>query len=335
MDNLKDRFDSALKAVRKAGITAQRNVMGCCRSCISGEGKHDETQPIIWHFGGQGNRFIIEGNRGYYYKDKWSNNGEVAKIYFNHDNLHNEDGTPNVYGQKVLAIFAQYGLVIDEDFSPHRTLTVDLRRSVPHRTDEEQAWLINTCLDKYNLWEWFKTSYRVQRFIHDLWDKSYKTDEQWDEYFAKERAEIDETEKRERERAEYRAKLDKGRSIKGIIIERVKPNALTESQQALFTKWIDYEVLNLQDADAEPVAVDNRVANFLEHYIGDFDSLDDFFEEHLAGWRALPQWAKDNIQTGSVWREQFAKGFFYQEYGSWSNRKVAVIRQPEVVGLNG
>lgn len=331
MDNLKTRFDSALKDIRKAGITAQRNVMGCCRSCISGEGKHDETKPIIWHFGGQGNRFIIEGNRGYYYGE---NGGELAKVYFNHDNLHNEDGTVNAYGQRVLDILNQYGLVYDEDFSPHRTLTINLRESIPHRTDEEQAWLIENAYTKYNLHEWATTYYHVNRFIYDVWDKTHKTDEEWDEYFAKVRADLDESERRAREADEARARRDKARSIKGIIIERAGEGAtLSETQLDLFTKWLEADLYNLKDEDTQPFGVSSRVNSFLQDYIGQYDSFEDFFDAHLAGWRTLPNWAKENIQTSSVWREQFGKGFFYGEYGSWSNRKLQVVRIPSAPTL--
>lgn len=334
MDSLKDRFDSALKAVRKSGITAQRNVMGCCRSCISGEGKHDPDQPIIWHYGGQGNRFIIEGNRGYYYGERGA---ECHKVYFNHDNLHNEDGSVNEHGQRVLDIFAEYGLEIDQDFSRHRTLTVDLRKSVPHRTDEEQAWLINTLLDKYDLLEWHNNEWRAKGTFKDIWDKTYKTDDQWDAKLAEIRFEIDEAERIAKEREEHRIKLDKCKELKALILAEAEKTDLTPIEQTMLAKWLSLDIMNLTEFDATTqIGLAFKISSFREALVGVFDSADDFFNEHLEGFRELPDWAKNNLSTYDVWRDNFNGDYFYEEFRksdySWSEPKLfAVVRKPQAV----
>jgi len=50
----KERFDIAMREIRSAGVVARRNIMTCCRSCY--DAGVAETQPIIWHYGGQGQR---------------------------------------------------------------------------------------------------------------------------------------------------------------------------------------------------------------------------------------------------------------------------------------
>lgn len=81
-DNLNTRFDAAMKEIRKSGVRASRNVMGCCRSCISAES--DSSHKVIWHYGGQGNRFMVYADGAY--EPGWDGD-EVHEVYFNHDNL--------------------------------------------------------------------------------------------------------------------------------------------------------------------------------------------------------------------------------------------------------
>lgn len=112
METLEKRFDNAMKTIRKAGIVAKRNVMSCCRSCVD-LGLADNV-PVLWHFGGQGNRNVITGN----YSD-------FESMYFNHDNLATAEGLTSA-GQIVLKAFADNEIEIDWDKSPSKCLLVKL-----------------------------------------------------------------------------------------------------------------------------------------------------------------------------------------------------------------
>ena len=111
-ETLEVRFDKALKTIRKAGITAKRNVMGCCRSCI--DLGLATNVPVVWHYGGQGNRTSIVGN----YAD-------FNTMYFNHSNLV-ADGELTSAGEMVLKAFADNALEVEWDKSDSKCLQVKL-----------------------------------------------------------------------------------------------------------------------------------------------------------------------------------------------------------------
>lgn len=78
--NYEDNIKQAMKLMRKRGGVAKLNVMGCCRSCISAEGTPiwgaideslREVIPVVYHYGGQGNRIDWERDQ---------------HLYLNHDN---------------------------------------------------------------------------------------------------------------------------------------------------------------------------------------------------------------------------------------------------------
>lgn len=132
---LQDRFNQAMKDIRKGGVKARRNVSGCCRSCISAEGTHAEGQAIIWHFGGQGHEFGFKSSDGkaYYRSDldnayNWHRASSIDGIYFNHDGL-TTDGKINEKGQFVLDTFAKHGIVTDWDGSDFKCIEVDFDAS--------------------------------------------------------------------------------------------------------------------------------------------------------------------------------------------------------------
>lgn len=124
-----DRLDRAFKEIRSQGVVARRNVPGCCRGCAGGEFKLADDQPIIWHFGGQGNRlmFIDDGVFEYTYEAgsysfrtgkrfsgmSWPGK-EFDGFYLNHDNLTNAEGL-TAAGQAVVDVFKKYDIAIDWD----------------------------------------------------------------------------------------------------------------------------------------------------------------------------------------------------------------------------
>lgn len=111
--SLEVRFNNAMKAIRKSGIVARKNVMGCCRSCINLE--LADNVPVIWHYGGQGNRTTISGDHATF-----------SSMYFNHDNLV-ANGELTSAGQKVLEAFEANGIEVDWDKSASKCLEVVLK----------------------------------------------------------------------------------------------------------------------------------------------------------------------------------------------------------------
>ena len=106
----KERFDIAMREIRSAGVVARRNIMTCCRSCY--DAGVSETQPIIWHYGGQGSRLDFNENL------------TGAAIYFNHDNLVGEDGTPTQQGRAVVEHFETRGFEVDWDGTEAKTIII-------------------------------------------------------------------------------------------------------------------------------------------------------------------------------------------------------------------
>jgi len=107
---IEQRFNNALKAIRKQGITARRNVMGCCRSCID-LGLADNV-PVIWQYGGQGNRHTISGDDYNY-----------STVYFSHSNLADDEGlTPS--GVAVIEAFESQGFEVDWERNNYKTIRV-------------------------------------------------------------------------------------------------------------------------------------------------------------------------------------------------------------------
>ena len=110
---IEQRFNNALKAIRKQGITARKNVMGCCRSCID-LGLADNV-PVIWHYGGQGNRQIISGD-----------DYNFSAVYFNHSNLADDEKlTPS--GVAVIEAFESQGFEIEWERNEWKTIRVLLK----------------------------------------------------------------------------------------------------------------------------------------------------------------------------------------------------------------
>jgi hypothetical protein len=135
-DTLQVRFDNAMKEIRKQGIRARRNVPGCCRSCLTATGKLPEGFPLIWHYGGQGSWFGFCGGLPYRARDRWTWGKSVKTVWFNHEGLNNDDdGKPNEYGQKVLAIFQKHKIVTDWDGTSSMCIGVVFDKS----TDKAQA----------------------------------------------------------------------------------------------------------------------------------------------------------------------------------------------------
>lgn len=120
------RFNAAMKEIRKGKVVARRNIATCCRGCYDPEVA--ETQPIIWHFGGQGNHVDVTES-GAYYRYMAYGRDEVDSMYFNHDNLTTADGlTPA--GQHVVDTFNKWGIVIKWDRTGSACIEVNVKLSL-------------------------------------------------------------------------------------------------------------------------------------------------------------------------------------------------------------
>ena len=149
IDSFGHRFEMAMKEIRFSGIVAKRNVPGCCRSCASGEFNIADDQPIIWHYGGQGNRIMIEDDGIFEYTceaggysfatgNKLSGMAWPGKayssIYLNHDNLTDAQGL-TLAGQEVVRVFQKYGIVISWDQTGSKCIEILVDASVADKYD--------------------------------------------------------------------------------------------------------------------------------------------------------------------------------------------------------
>lgn len=125
VSTFEERFKDFTKAVRKNGIKVRRNIYECCRGCVSSEklGMKDENDPIIWHYGGQGNAIDLAGNKVYWRSYDGYNEPLCNEILFNFD---------NVWGNDYETIIRK---MLDEQFfvyeweSPNRCLIIKVDES--------------------------------------------------------------------------------------------------------------------------------------------------------------------------------------------------------------
>ena len=105
----KQAFDSAMKELRKNGITAKRNVRGCCRGCIDFP-ELPKGAPIVWHYGGQGNAFTWRDDKPMpTYTPAWETEQPLEQIYLNHSGLVAESGGMTDAGRRVVDTFMEHG----------------------------------------------------------------------------------------------------------------------------------------------------------------------------------------------------------------------------------
>ena len=104
----KQAFDSAMRELRKNGITALRNVKGCCRSCVAYDLPHDK--PLVWHYGGQGNSFTWRDDKPVYtYTPTYQDEEPIASIFLNHSGLVADSGERTEAGRVVVETFLRHG----------------------------------------------------------------------------------------------------------------------------------------------------------------------------------------------------------------------------------
>ena len=285
------RYTQASKELRKAGIRVYRNIMGCCRSCVGVDKIDNATEPILWHYGGQGNRISLSGD---YVCDDEGN--YVEGIYLNHDNL-----TPELK-DTLVEIFTKNGIVLDWDKSDGMCVVVKPKLSVAHRTDEEQAWLINTWLDKYRLSynEMFEYSYRSRNFLDRFWSKASSgyTEDWFEAQFSAKRTEIDDQIEADKQRAIRQAKSEEQADLKARLIEAL-PEFDTKER---FLMWLDGEFPSRMTLGESDVEDPSRLMSMEQtRFAGEFKDREDFAQKHYAEDVArLPKWVLDDLSWNNI-----------------------------------
>ena len=133
MKSVSTQFEAALKEIRRNKIKARRNVSSCCRGCV--DLKVEDDQAIIWHFGGQGNRFQVASDGAY--ELGWDGE-EIDGVYFNHNAI---AGTENA--KVVTEIFSKHGIVIKWNGSESECIWVDFKKTAQNFQIEQAQISIN------------------------------------------------------------------------------------------------------------------------------------------------------------------------------------------------
>jgi hypothetical protein len=298
-----DRYKNATKELKKAGIKAYRNIQGCCRSCIGSDKFDNPTEPIIWHYGGQGNRIEFGGNFVYYSKTS----DYVDSFYLNHANI-----TPEL-ATTILDIFADNGIVVEWDKSLSLCIEVKPMLSVPHRTEEEQAHLVNDLLTKHKLTydEAFEWSYRKRQVFSKLWSLEY-LESTLDDLLAQESKQRHLDKLRaiaaDTERA-YRAEQQR---LQDLVVDNLPESLSTNTR---FLMWLDTAKPVLKESDTVDKGI--RLA-ILEQSLfeGQYEDSEAFAKLHYAkDYAKLPKWVTDEISWFSV-SSSLKKDFVYKSQ-SW------------------
>ena len=133
MKSVSTQFEAALKEIRRNKIKARRNVSSCCRGCV--DLKVEDDQAIIWHFGGQGNRFQVGWDGAY--EQGWYGK-KVDGVYFNHNAIAKTENA-----KVVTDIFSKHGIVIKWNGSESECIWVDFKKTAQNFQIEQAQISIN------------------------------------------------------------------------------------------------------------------------------------------------------------------------------------------------
>lgn len=284
MASFEERFKLATKQLKASGVGVYRNVQGCCRSCIGVDKFDNPTTPIVWHYGGQGNRFSLDGDVVYN-----TNNGYVENIYFNHSNL------TDALKDMVVNIFAVNGIVLDWDKSDSHCIVVKPQLSVEHRTLEEQAYLVNGFLNQYGLGYSEMFGGRNRYLFESLWSVAISADAVVESWFKKERDERDRYEAQEREREERQRKREAQEALRDAVIEVVD-----HSDKLRLLVWLQKADVELSDADVADKGK-RVVALEDEAFVGAYSDVNDIVLEHYGEQiRMMPKYFVEKLDFSSI-----------------------------------
>ena len=116
----KERWNKAVRDIRKSGVSIKQNVRTCCRSCMDPAidlNLKDDDQPWAYTYGGQGMATKWEND----YKmvpsstSRFVRGVPVTEVYFNHDN-----GAAKV----VAEIFRSNGFIVEWEGDDNKCVIV-------------------------------------------------------------------------------------------------------------------------------------------------------------------------------------------------------------------
>lgn len=292
---LEERYKDAMRAITKMGVKTYRNVQGCCRSCI-GNAKFDEpTTPILWNYGGQGNRIKFHGNYvmdldGYF----------VDNIYLYHSLI-----TP-LLTQSVMAIFQNHGIVAEWDGSEHSAIIIRPKLSVPNRDKFDQATLVNNLLNKYSLtYEQMFDSYQGKRIFEKLWDKGFQ-DDQVEAVFEDVKDSVDKKIASEIRWKAERAEREHQKALTETLLENLSGYAEVDRLKA----WL--KTTNQQLSEFDVKNPDTLIIMETQAYQGLFEGRIDFAKYEMRdSIDSLPDWAKISMDWIEVWRRELEQDYTY------------------------
>lgn len=79
------RFQRAVLAIRKHGITTRQNARKCCRSCLAYDLGAEGHVPYAFTYGSQGSAYTWRDDRPVYVDRVWGGSADVDLIFWNFD----------------------------------------------------------------------------------------------------------------------------------------------------------------------------------------------------------------------------------------------------------
>lgn len=134
----KERWNTAIKAARKAGVAVRQNVSGCCNGCaepFKGVKSFDEdTTPYAWFIAAQGSgiRWDESGRKAIASRERYgygADNIQDVTIYFNHGN----GSAP-----ALVEAFRAEGFEVEWDGEQHSSVGVKVPASLAPR--KRRSW---------------------------------------------------------------------------------------------------------------------------------------------------------------------------------------------------
>lgn len=101
------RFQQAVRAIRKHGITTRQNARKCCRSCLAYDLGAEGKVPYAFTYGSQGSGYTWRDDRPVYTDRTWGGSDNVDQILWNFSDLE--------AGKVVAEEFTSRGFTVDWD----------------------------------------------------------------------------------------------------------------------------------------------------------------------------------------------------------------------------
>lgn len=116
----KERWNEAVREVRKSGVSIKQNVRSCCRSCIIPNDVFtnidDLVDPYAYSFGGQGNATKwVDDVMVPATVSRWQTRKPTDLVYFSHEN-----GAARVLND----VFTRYGFTVEWNGSEDQCVMV-------------------------------------------------------------------------------------------------------------------------------------------------------------------------------------------------------------------